>query len=567
MRREASTIMDIDERSHRTGRFGSPGGDGSQGLREGTHDDAEELRNPGNHMAAITAHRQPISRLRWNRPNALSPRTAVIAASIALAAVTLVLAVLRIPLAHVAPSLALVLGTAQTVLALVVASLAFARYRATADVPSGFEASGFLVLAMAGGVGTVAEATGMDRSIGLSAEAPTLLPLYLWGVAGLLGAALFVVAALPPAQAFRRPVVLGAVAFVMPAVLLGDLVVAGLVDPLQLGAAVPAEQSGPAGTVAGAFAASGTFSVIHLLCAALFALAAVAYLRRTTPRGAIPAPFFVMGCILAAFAQAHFALAPVTFTGVVATGDVLEFGFFAVLFVGLQRATREDLSTLRESHELLRESRAAEVADAESRQRMRLARELHDGLVQQLWAASLDFEQLRSLIGGGDRSVRHQADRVGHSLSAAATEARRTLHVLRSSEPAVAALADVLPGRLRELYERWGYTTELHDDGSLAQINGALTAELVRICDEALTNIQKHADATAVRITVGRTDEGIALSISDNGRGFTPRRQHSGVGLVGMRERAARIGARLTIESADGDGTRVTLVVPEEEAA
>jgi signal transduction histidine kinase len=559
--------MDSDERSHRRGRFESPGGDGSQGLREATRDDTEALRSPGNPMAAITAH-PPRNRLRWRRPAAISARAAVGIATVVLAAITIGLVFGRVPLAFYAPSLALVLGTAQTLLALVVASLAFARYRATGDVPSAFEASGFLVLGIAGAVASLSEATGIDRSMGLSAGSPTLLPLYLWGLARLMAAALFVVAALPPTEVNGRSRAFVAVALVVPAALLVELVVAGLLRPLQLGSDVLAGPLGSTGAVAGTFTASSTFSTINLLGGALFAFAAVAYIRRTTARGAIPVAYFVMGCILGVFAQLHFALAPATFTGVVATGDLLEFAFFVVLFIGLQRATREDLSILRESHELLRDSRASELAEAESRQRARLARELHDGLVQQLWAASLDFERLRSIVGGrGGPALGDQLDRVGTSISAAATEARRTLHVLRSGEPSEANLADVLPGRLRELCDRWGYTTELQDDGSLAAMSGQLAAELVRIVDEALTNIQKHADATAVRVTVERTGEGIVLSIIDNGRGFTPRRQHTGVGLVGMRERAARIGARLTIRSGDGDGTRVTLVVPDEEAA
>jgi len=85
---------------------------------------------------------------------------------------------------------------------------------------------------------------------------------------------------------------------------------------------------------------------------------------------------------------------------------------------------------------------------------------------------------------------------------------------------------------------------------------------VLRIVQEALNNVRKHADATVIRISASATDEGLEILVMDNGRGFDEERSTSGFGLVGMRERAALIGARLAVRSAPSDGTRVVITIP-----
>ena len=86
--------------------------------------------------------------------------------------------------------------------------------------------------------------------------------------------------------------------------------------------------------------------------------------------------------------------------------------------------------------------------------------------------------------------------------------------------------------------------------------------EIYRIAGEALANVQKHARATDVDLTLGVTPAGLRLVIADNGRGFNRRARTTGFGLLGMRERAQALGARFRIASRPGRGTRIELTVP-----
>src|SRR5688572_32964783 len=97
-----------------------------------------------------------------------------------------------------------------------------------------------------------------------------------------------------------------------------------------------------------------------------------------------------------------------------------------------------------------------------------------------------------------------------------------------------------------------------------------LETNLYRIAQEALNNIQKHARAKEVVISLGQTDGQVILTVQDNGVGFTERDEEEalhttesgGFGLVGMRERAAIVGGHCEVESRAGEGTRVTVKVP-----
>ena len=95
----------------------------------------------------------------------------------------------------------------------------------------------------------------------------------------------------------------------------------------------------------------------------------------------------------------------------------------------------------------------------------------------------------------------------------------------------------------------------------MPEIGARAQAELLRIVQEAMTNVRKHADATVVRVDVTSNGE-LRLTVTDNGHGFRPENVSSGFGLESMRQRAAIIGARLTVTSEPQNGTRVELAMP-----
>jgi len=122
---------------------------------------------------------------------------------------------------------------------------------------------------------------------------------------------------------------------------------------------------------------------------------------------------------------------------------------------------------------------------------------------------------------------------------------------------------------LQEFVTRWkeqsGISTQLTIDPVLS-VPAGTELQLVRIVQESLTNVRKHAKATNTTIDVRRTGGNLLMTIADDGVGFVPgarvRSDFPKFGLATMRERAESIGATLTVDSAPGEGTRVRLEVP-----
>ena len=123
-------------------------------------------------------------------------------------------------------------------------------------------------------------------------------------------------------------------------------------------------------------------------------------------------------------------------------------------------------------------------------------------------------------------------------------------------------LLDILRRQVEDFSDRFALRAELIAEGNAKlEIGPRAQAELIRIVQEALTNVRKHADATVVRVTVS-TDDHLRITIIDNGRGFHPEEAPAGFGLESMRQRAEVIGARLSVTSSPQDGSRVELVMP-----
>jgi signal transduction histidine kinase len=303
--------------------------------------------------------------------------------------------------------------------------------------------------------------------------------------------------------------------------------------------------------------------VLDGAAAVLLVLAALAFARGPVRAGGIPRSYMTIGLVVAAFSQIHFILYPAVYSGLVSTGDALRIAFYLVLMAGINAAARQDLAELRAANARLRLLSVAEKDRAAIAERARLARELHDGLAQDLWTTKLEFDRLAAAVPPSDPVVNDQIQRVRHAIDAAAREARDAVAALRQGFDAGLSLADELPRRLDAFADRTGYPIDLELDPEAADLPGVEASEVLRVIDEALHNVQKHADATRIRVGVKRLDDtSIAITIDDNGRGFVAGTPTEGHGLVGMYERAALLGGRLAIDTAPGDGTSVRLELP-----
>jgi signal transduction histidine kinase len=201
------------------------------------------------------------------------------------------------------------------------------------------------------------------------------------------------------------------------------------------------------------------------------------------------------------------------------------------------------------------------VVEAQELERARLARELHDETGQALTSILLGLKSL------DERSV-HDEDH------AAVAELRElvvsTLQNVRrlAVELRPAALDDfgLVPAieRLRDLVEEQsGMSVDVQSNLADVRLPSETETALYRIVQEAFTNVLKHATASRVSLRLHRGDASVTLTVHDDGRGFEPEKVREGsLGLVGMRERVALLGGRLTIESSEDAGTMLKAEVP-----
>lgn len=201
------------------------------------------------------------------------------------------------------------------------------------------------------------------------------------------------------------------------------------------------------------------------------------------------------------------------------------------------------------------------VVEAQENERARLARELHDETGQALTSILLG---LRSLDDRVDTDEGRAAVAELRELVVATLQDVRRLAV----ELRPAALDDfgLVPAieRLGDLSgEQGGVSIDVRSDLGDRRLPAEAETVLYRITQEAMTNVLKHADAKLVRVHLSRSERGATLVVQDDGKGFDPDRvSDDSVGLVGMRERIALLGGRLTIESTEGAGTMLTAEVP-----
>lgn len=222
-----------------------------------------------------------------------------------------------------------------------------------------------------------------------------------------------------------------------------------------------------------------------------------------------------------------------------------------------------DISALREV-ELQLVDRERALAGAQERER--LARELHDGLAQDLWLAKLKATRLATQHELGPEA-RALTDELTAAVDAGISEAREAVAAMRYVGEEGAPLREVLSRLLEDFEDRFGLAIEFECDPQLPTPSARTEAEILRIAQEALTNVRRHADATLVRVRVAVEGDQLVLEVRDNGCGFEIETVgESPYGLAGMRERAELIGGRIEIETAPRRGTRVRLVVPCAEA-
>lgn len=214
------------------------------------------------------------------------------------------------------------------------------------------------------------------------------------------------------------------------------------------------------------------------------------------------------------------------------------------------------------------------LAEANERLLVRLAFDLHDGPLQQVYALAQDVhllrEQLVDLVGSEHRDavIGRFAD-LESQLAELHQDLRDLAHSLEPRSLLRQPLPDAVERELAALYRRTGISTSLVLEGSFDALTASQRIALLRVLQEALTNIRHHSGARDVVVTL-REDSfaGVSMEVRDDGHGFDPAGAvpteggESGIGLVGMRERLRLLGGQLELISAPGGPTTVRATLP-----
>ncbi|WP_157558876.1 sensor histidine kinase [Nocardioides sp. Soil774] len=425
------------------------------------------------------------------------------------------------------PELHVVLDSVDACIALLLAYLLVGRLRRTRRLQDLLLVTGLVLLALVG-LGAALAVRGLPVGTGQT--------LAVWvSVTLRTAAALVVVAAAlaPAARLTRREAARGAqVAALLVLALVAALWTVRGVLPVAVTASAPTSAQHLVIEGHPVFLAAQALSAVALLFASLH------FTRQARVRGGDEVLRWVgPGCALLGFARVNYLLFPSLYSGWFYTGDVLRTAGYVCLLVG---ATREIGGYW---------AARADVAVAEDRRR--LARELHDGVVQELsWIRS--EARTLSLDAGSARPAQSILDASDRALD----EARAAVDALgrNPDEP----LGYALHRSARDVAERHGARVVVELDDSVRADQHQRHA-LARIVREAVGNALRHGGAGCVRVTLEATPAGGRLVVEDDGRGFDVHATayDDGYGLTSMRERAQELPGACVVTSAPGRGTSI----------
>lgn len=247
-------------------------------------------------------------------------------------------------------------------------------------------------------------------------------------------------------------------------------------------------------------------------------------------------------------------------TNVIATGDLAyrirmdESDEFGLLGQAINRMA-QSLGEIQRKVDAAREARREAADSAREAERRRLARELHDSVLQDLGAVKLELETAMR------KSAVPQLQPTIDRLIAVINELRRVVDDLRPTDLSVVSLREAITTYART--RTHGANVQLHIDlPEEIQIPEWVTRDALRVAQEAVNNAMRHGSPSHLGIYLYRQEPWIVLEITDDGPGFDPDRVVLGGGIRGMRERAAAQGGELEITSVPGEGTMIRMLIP-----
>lgn len=251
--------------------------------------------------------------------------------------------------------------------------------------------------------------------------------------------------------------------------------------------------------------------------------------------------------------------------------ELLMFGLGVALVLRLastllsERQMKTELvlthAELTASHVRLQEYAAQVEEMAVLKERNLLAQEIHDSLGHALTALTLQLRVAKKLWQQDPDRAATAVDEAQALGNLAMSEVRESVRTLREGVPEMPSLSQSIMTLVETFQRNTGIQVDLQQAG-LHYVSQPVSKTVYRILQEALTNILKHAEATAVEITVSSTRQQLHLSIQDNGKGFDQGQITPGFGLKGMGDRTEAFGGLLQLNSSRGAGCQITVELP-----
>ncbi|UCC64425.1 MAG: sensor histidine kinase [Anaerolineae bacterium] len=224
---------------------------------------------------------------------------------------------------------------------------------------------------------------------------------------------------------------------------------------------------------------------------------------------------------------------------------------------------RREHVALQEANRQLRGYAATVEHLATSRERVRLARDMHDILAHSLSAVVVQLEAVDTLHETDLGAARQQLAKVQQQARVGLDEVRRAILNLRSAPVEELGLGGAIEQLVERFGQRNGILTNWAMEGEPVPLLPVQANALYRMAEEALSNVERHAEASHLTVCL-RYADGVTLSVQDDGLGFDPETvDPDRYGLVGIRERAALVDAQVTVDSVPNEGTTLTVRIVE----
>ncbi|MFD0551926.1 sensor histidine kinase [Streptomyces rectiviolaceus] len=286
-------------------------------------------------------------------------------------------------------------------------------------------------------------------------------------------------------------------------------------------------------------------------------------MRMLPPRAALVLVAVLTGCVIASQLRLAGRYDPDLILGPPAVSAIA-----TAVFAYMQRQAARQRELIDDLIRTRRELAATERREGTLAERQRISMEIHDTLAQGLSSQQMLLQAADRLWDTDPATARTHVRTAESITERGLAEARRFVHDLA---PADLADGGGLDEALRTLAARTaqdaGLPVRFHSEGTPAPLPDRTQSALLRIAQGALANVTEHADATTAALTLTHLDDQVVLDVADDGRGFTPTAQppasdRRGHGLPAIRARAQQLGGTLTIESAPGEGTVLSVAIP-----